>query len=58
MIIGLFVQLFFAFLTLQTEPGFMVFDFLGKRMEEFLANSAAGGTFVFADLNCFATTVS
>uniref|UniRef100_A0A0X3NJU0 Solute carrier family 28 member 3 n=1 Tax=Schistocephalus solidus TaxID=70667 RepID=A0A0X3NJU0_SCHSO len=56
-LVGIFIQLLFAVLTLQTRPGFIVFDFLGARMAEFLENSMAGSTFVFADYHCFAFDV-
>uniref|UniRef100_A0A5K3EGQ7 Solute carrier family 28 member 3 n=1 Tax=Mesocestoides corti TaxID=53468 RepID=A0A5K3EGQ7_MESCO len=54
---GIFVQLVFAVLTLQTRPGFIAFQFLGDRMAEFLAHSTAGSSFVFGDLTPFAFTV-
>lgn len=55
---GIFVQLVFAVLTLQTRPGYVVFQFLGDRMSEFLAHSTAGSSFVFGDLTFFAFNVS
>ncbi|VUZ38941.1 unnamed protein product [Hymenolepis diminuta] len=51
---GIFIQLVFAVLTLQTRPGYVAFEFLGDRMAEFLAHSNAGSGFVFGDLHCFA----
>ncbi|VDM33560.1 unnamed protein product [Hydatigera taeniaeformis] len=54
---GIFVQLVFAVLTLQTRPGYVVFQFLGDRMSEFLAHSTAGSSFVFGDLTFFAFNV-
>ncbi|KAL5970977.1 Solute carrier family 28 member 3 [Taenia solium] len=54
---GIFIQLVFAVLTLQTRPGYVVFQFLGDRMSEFLAHSAAGSSFVFGDLTFFAFNV-
>ncbi|EUB60934.1 Solute carrier family 28 member 3 [Echinococcus granulosus] len=43
-----------AFLTLKTHAGYVTFDFLGKRMAEFLENSLAGSRFVFGASDCFA----
>ncbi|EUB60933.1 Solute carrier family 28 member 3 [Echinococcus granulosus] len=54
---GIFVQLVFAVLTLQTRPGYVVFQFLGDRMSEFLSHSTAGSSFVFGDLTFFAFNV-
>ncbi|KAM3172474.1 hypothetical protein ACTXT7_014456 [Hymenolepis weldensis] len=51
---GIFIQLVFAVLTLQTRPGYAAFEFLGDRMAEFLAHSNAGSGFVFGDYHCFA----
>ncbi|KAL5970976.1 Solute carrier family 28 member 3 [Taenia solium] len=56
-LICLFFQLFFAFITLKTHAGYVTFEFLGKRVAEFLENSQAGSRFVFGSLNCFAFTV-
>ncbi|VDO01401.1 unnamed protein product [Rodentolepis nana] len=53
-LVGIFVQLVFAVLTLQTRPGYVAFEFLGKRMAEFLHHSTAGSGFVFGDYHCFA----
>ncbi len=44
-------------LTLQTQPGYDAFQFLGDRMTEFLDNSKAGSGFIFGDLSSFAFTV-
>ncbi|KAH9284200.1 Sodium/nucleoside cotransporter 2 [Echinococcus granulosus] len=49
-----FLQLLVAFLTLKTHAGYVTFDFLGKRMAEFLENSLAGSRFVFGASDCFA----
>ncbi len=54
---GLFIQLVFALLTLQTRPGFVAFEFLGQRVAEFLENSQAGSKFVFGGLLQFAFQV-
>nr|VZI11805.1 unnamed protein product [Spirometra erinaceieuropaei] len=56
-LVGIFVQLLFAVLTLQTRPGYIAFQFLGDRMAEFLENSFAGSKFVFAEYSCFAFNV-
>nr|CDS33869.1 concentrative Na nucleoside cotransporter [Hymenolepis microstoma] len=53
-LVGIFIQLVFAVLTLQTRPGYVAFEFLGDRMAEFLAHSTAGSGFVFGDYHCFA----
>ncbi|KAM7535169.1 hypothetical protein Aperf_G00000101624 [Anoplocephala perfoliata] len=54
---GIFIQLIFAVLTLQTRPGYAVFSFLGDRMGEFLQHSFAGSQFVFGQYSCFAFDV-
>ncbi|KAL5108855.1 Solute carrier family 28 member 3 [Taenia crassiceps] len=56
-LICFFIQLFLAFITLKTHAGYVTFDFLGKRMAEFLENSQAGSRFVFGSLECFAFSV-
>lgn len=53
-VVGIFIQLVFAVLTLQTRPGYVVFEFLGDRMAEFLAHSKAGSEFVFGTYHSFA----
>ena len=55
---GLFIQLVFAVLTLQTYPGYITFKFLGDRMSEFLEHSKAGSNFLFHGLGQVAFTVS
>ncbi|VDN09339.1 unnamed protein product [Dibothriocephalus latus] len=56
-LVGLFIQLLFAVLTLQTRAGFLAFQFLGDRMAQFLENSLAGSNLLFADYDCFAFKV-
>ncbi|VDN09631.1 unnamed protein product [Dibothriocephalus latus] len=56
-LVGIFIQLLFGVLTLQTRPGYIAFQWLGDRMSEFLENSKAGSGFVFADYHCFAFDV-
>ncbi|KAJ8031961.1 Sodium/nucleoside cotransporter 2 [Holothuria leucospilota] len=46
---GLALQIIFAFIILQTDAGFKVFDFLGDVVHTFLNYSDEGSKFVFGD---------
>lgn len=46
---GLALQIIFAFIILQTDAGFKVFDFLGDVVYTFLNYSDEGSKFVFGD---------
>ncbi|XP_076437352.1 putative transporter HI_0519 [Babylonia areolata] len=47
---GILLQFIFALIILRTTWGFQAFDYLGKRVTEFLAYTDAGSKFVFGDL--------
>jgi len=44
---GLLLQFIFAYLILRTCPGFLLFKWLGDRVQEFLTHADAGSAFVF-----------
>ncbi|XP_052245750.1 solute carrier family 28 member 3-like [Dreissena polymorpha] len=46
---GLALQFYFALLILRTTWGYNAFDWLGKRVSEFLAHTDAGSIFVFGE---------
>lgn len=41
------MQFYFALIILRSEFGFRAFEWLGKRVSEFLAHTDAGSSFVF-----------
>nr|CDS33868.1 solute carrier family,broadly selective sodium nucleoside [Hymenolepis microstoma] len=53
----LFLQMFFSFITLKTQFGYHIFDFIGRKISTFLDHANSGATFVFGNLQCFAFSV-
>uniref|UniRef100_A0A5K3EHF0 Nucleos_tra2_N domain-containing protein n=1 Tax=Mesocestoides corti TaxID=53468 RepID=A0A5K3EHF0_MESCO len=59
-LMGFFIQFTFAVVTLQTKPGYAVFDFIGAQTSALMENSKVGASFVFGDLietRCFVIQV-
>ncbi len=57
---GFFIQFTFAVITLQTKPGFALFDFIAAQVTALMSNSMVGAEFVFGQLfpfECFAIKV-